>query len=252
MSKLHLTLAMGALVLLAANHVEAQGPKQTAGPGAGQGMGQGMGQGAGRGMGQGAGRAMGQGAGRGAERPERGLGAGQYQGDMFTLVGNPAVQTELKLDSQQQERLLVLGQSEHARQAAQMVSQRGSCERTDERRAVMSQVRKDIEDILTQQQWERLNEIWVQVRGVRALQSDRISKTLEISRPQQKQINQLLSGGFRGQAAELESQVLEILNEDQRQKFTALQGAPFEHQAGARGRVGDPPRDGRGRTQSQP
>lgn len=251
MLKLHFTLAMGALVLLAGDHVGAQVPKQAAGPRVGQGIGQGarqgVGQGAGRGVGQGAGRGMGQGAGRGMEMPERGQGAGQYQGDMFTLVGNPAVQTELKLDPQQQEKLRALGQSEHARQAAQMLSQRGSCERTDDRRAVMAQVRKDIEAILSQQQWKRLNEIWVQVRGVRALQSERIAKVLEISRPQQKQIDQLLRGGFRGRAAEIEAQVLEILNEQQRQQFTALQGEPFEHQTGARGGAIDPPRDGRGR-----
>jgi hypothetical protein len=204
----------------------------------------------GRGTGPGAGRGAGAGAGRGATMPERGQGRGQNQGDMFTLVGDPAVQNELKLDAQQREKLRTLGESEHARQAAQMLSQRGSCERTDDRRAVMAKVRNDIEEILSQSQWKRLNEIWVQVRGVRALQSERISKTLELTRPQQKQIDQLLSGGFRGRAAQIELQVLELLNENQRQQFVALQGVPFQRESAAGGGPDSvPPRDGRGRMQ---
>ena len=182
--------------------------------------------------------------------PERGQGWGQNQGDMFTLVGDPAVQNELKLDAQQREKLRALGKSEHARQAAQMLSQRGSCERTDDRRAVMAKVRNDIEGILSPSQWKRLNEIWVQVRGVRALQSERIAKTLELTQPQQKQIAQLLSGGFRGRAAQIELQVLDVLNENQRQQFVALQGVPFQRESTSGGGPdGVPPRDGRGRMQ---
>lgn len=241
MYRILLHSAIGLMFLAAGLPTQAQ----SNGPTAGTQMG--------RGTGQGAGRGAGQGAGRGATMPERGQGWGQNQGDMFTLVGDPAVQNELKLDAQQREKLRALGKSEHARQAAQMLSQRGSCERTDDRRAVMAKVRNDIEGILSPSQWKRLNEIWVQVRGVRALQSERIAKTLELTQPQQKQIAQLLSGGFRGRAAQIELQVLDVLNENQRQQFVALQGVPFQRESTSGGGPdGVPPRDGRGRMQRQP
>ena len=241
MYRILLHSAIGLMFLAAGLPTQAQ----SNGPTAGTQMG--------RGTGQGAGRGAGQGAGRGATMPERGQGWGQNQGDMFTLVGDPAVQNELKLDAQQREKLRALGKSEHARQAAQMLSQRGSCERTDDRRAVMAKVRNDIEEILSPSQWKRLNEIWVQVRGVRALQSERIAKTLELTQPQQKQIAQLLSGGFRGRAAQIELQVLDVLNENQRQQFVALQGVPFQRESTSGGGPdGVPPRDGRGRMQRQP
>lgn len=238
MSRFLLSFAIASAMLVVSLPLLAQGP------------GQGAGQGAGRGQGWGAGRGAGQGARQDGAMPDRGQGWGQNRGDMVTLVNRADVQAELKLDPEQRKQLVALGETEHARLAAQMLSERGSCERTDQRRAVMAQVRQDIERIMDSQQWERLNQIWVQIRGVRALQSDRISKTLEISRPQQKQIDQLLAGGFQGRGGQIEAQVLKVLTDDQRQQFVALQGPRFQQDRSPMGgAAGDPPRDGRGRMQ---
>jgi hypothetical protein len=237
MCKVLLSLAIGSMALLGSTPAGAQGTVVT--PQRGQ-------QGAGQGMGRGAAQGMGQGMGRGAGQPQRGQGLGQYQGDMFTLVHDPAVQRELQLDSEQLDRLRALGDSEHARQAAQMLSERGSCERTDDRRAVMVRVRQDIEDILDENQWLRLNQIWLQVRGVRALQSERVAKTLQLSPQQQGAIVRLLGGGFRGGAAQIEARALALLTDQQRQQFAAMQGPVFR-QVRTGGGAGEPPRDGRGR-----
>ncbi len=264
MRTMMLSLAIGTMVAFTAAQVAAQGMGQGAGRGPGQGggwgAGQGAGQGAGRGAGQGAGRGAGQGAGRGAGQgardgsPQRGQGLGQNQGDQLTLVNHPRVQAELRLNSDQVQRLRELTESEPARRAAQMLAERGSCERTDERREVMSQVREEIADILDETQWERLNQIWVQVRGVRALQSERIAKKLELTSRQRKEIGGLLSGGFLGRGDEITAQAMEVLNEDQKKKFTAMKGAEFRMQAGgpgAGGGAGAAPRDGRGRAQTR-
>ncbi len=221
MRKVLVSLAVGSMVLLATERAWSQAA----------GMGQGAGRGAGQGQGQGAGRGAGQGLGRGAGRdgqPQRGQGQGQYRGDMFTLVAEPAVQKELKLNSQQIADLGELRNTEVARKAAQMLSERGSCERTEDRRKVMSQVRGEIERILDEEQWERLEQIWLQVRGVRALQSERIANTLELSREQRGRIARLLSGGFLGRAAEVEEQALQILTDQQRQQFRTMQGPVFK------------------------
>ncbi len=230
MRKVLVTLAVGSMALLASEKGWAQGAamaQRGQGPGMGQGAGQGAGRGAGQGMGRGAGQGAGRGAGRG-EQPQRGQGQGQYRGDMFTLVADPAVQKELNLNSQQMAELRELRNMEVARKAAQMLSERGSCERTEERRKVMSQVRGEIERILDEEQWERLEQIWMQVRGVRALQSERIANTLDLSREQRGRIARLLSGGFLGRAAEVEQQALQILTEPQRKQFRTMQGPPFQ------------------------
>ena len=249
------SLAIGTMVAFAAAQVAAQGMGQGASQGGGQGGGWGAGQGGGRGAGQGAGRGAGQGAQDGS--PQRGQGLGQNQGDQLTLVNHPRVQAELQLSSEQVQRLQQLVQSEPARRAAQMLAERGSCERTDERRKVMTQVRQGIQNILNKDQWQRLNEIWVQVRGVRALQSERIAKELELTRGQEKQLGGLLSGGFLGRGDEMEAKAMEVLNEDQQKKFTAMKGAEFRLQAGGPGAgggggAGTAPRDGRGRGRMNP
>ncbi len=236
MRKLLVSLAVGSWALLATEGVQAQdtalafqrGPQ---GGGMGQGAGQGAGRGAGQGAGQGMGRGAGQGAGRGAgqaAQTQRGQGQGQYRGDMFTLVADPVVQKELKLRAEQIQQLRELGNTEVAREAAQMLSERGSCERTDDRRKVMSQVRGEIERILDEKQWERLEQIWLQVRGVRALQSDRVANTLELSREQRGRLTRLLGGGFLGRAAEVEKQALAVLNAEQRKQFATMQGPAFK------------------------
>ena len=241
MRKLFASLVAGCLAVLAAEDVWAQmGRGMGAGGGQGQGMGQGMGRGMGRGMGQGAGQGM---------PAQRGQGQGQFQGDMFSLIHNPAVQRELALTPEQGQKLRALGQTEAAQRAAQMLAQRGSCEKTDERRAVMAQVRDEIKTILREPQWKRFNEIWVQVRGVRALQSQRIAEELELTREQRSQVVGLLGGGFLGRAAEIEAEALALLNEDQRERFLAMHGEPFAmlERLRAGGGAGNPPMDGRGR-----
>jgi hypothetical protein len=224
MRKVLATLAVGSMALLAIESVRAQDAavafqrgRQVGGPG----------QGAGRGFGQGTGQKMGRGAGQGMQ-PRRGQGQGQYQGDMFTLVSDPVVRTELRLTAEQIKRIDELGNTEIARAARQMLSERGSCERTDDRRKVMSQVRDEIEKILEEEQWERLEQIWLQVRGVRALQSERVAQTLKLSHAQRGELARLLSGGFLGRAAEIEAQALDVLSEEQRRRFVAMQGPAFE------------------------
>jgi hypothetical protein len=242
MSKVLPSLMVALLAVLAVEAARAQG---------GPGQGQGMGRGAAQGQGQGLGRGPGQGAGQGT--PQRGEGQGQYQGDMFTLIQRPAVQRELKLAPEQVGKLRALGETDVAQQAARMLADRGSCDKTAERRQVMAQVRDDIREILNDAQWKRLNEVWVQVRGVRALQSERVAADLELTAQQKRRIGQLLTGGFRGNAAELEAETLAVLTEDQRKQFRAMWGEPFAmlDRAGAAGApgggAGSQPRDGRGR-----
>ena len=92
-----------------------------------------------------------------------------------------------------------------------------------------------------------LNQIWLQVRGVRALQSERVAQSLELSELQRGRLTRLLSGGFLGRAAQVEAQALALLSDEQRQQFVAMQGLPFARQQQRGEGAGTPAFDGRGR-----
>ncbi len=248
MRKVLVTLAVGSMVLLATEGGWVQdavaqqeggrgqgggggasvggGRGQGGGGGAGVAGGRGQGRGAGRGTGRGAGQGLGRGAGRGTR--QRGEGEGQYRGDMFTLVAQPAVQKELTLQAEQLEQLDALRNSELGREAAEMLSRRGSPQRTEHRRAVMTEVRSEIRNILDQKQWKRFEQIWLQVRGVRALHNPEVAEALELSPEQRGRLAQLFSDGFRGRAAEIEARALAVLSAEQRQQFRKMQGPEFD------------------------
>jgi hypothetical protein len=132
----------------------------------------------------------------------------------------------------------------------------------EERNAFMEERRKEreeqtkaqmakISEILEEDQMGRLNELYVQAQGVGALQNPDIAAKLEITDDQREELREVSrdmqqemmaemrdlreSGDREAMQAkmtelrkEMEEEVLDVLNDDQKEKFTAMKGEPME------------------------
>jgi hypothetical protein len=132
----------------------------------------------------------------------------------------------------------------------------------EERNAFMEERRKEreeqakaelakISEILEEDQVGRLNELWVQAQGIAALQNPEIAAKLQITDDQREELREvsrdlqeemmaemreLRNSGDREAVQakmaelrkEMEEEVLDVLNDSQKQKFAALKGEPME------------------------
>ncbi len=193
-------------------------------------------------------------------------GAGVEAG---SLLRSEQVQAELKLSEDQLAEISAL--TEKAREQVRE-SFRGFRDLSDdERRAkgeelrskqqeLQADMRKQLEKVLSAEQVKRLDEISLQVRGMRALADSAIRSKLSITEEQKQGIDDIvqaqrdmmreLFGGMRelrdldnderaakfaelrekGEelASETEAAVLELLTEEQRRSFAEMKGKPFE------------------------
>jgi hypothetical protein len=139
----------------------------------------------------------------------------------------------------------------------------------DERRAAFSKMQKgreerakklpeQLEQVLLPQQMDRLKQIQLQLRGIRALREEEVVKELKITAAQTKEIEgveeklreengpkfrELMASGdreamqeaFTKVRAESEKQVLAVLTSDQKKQFEEMKGEKFEMPEGAFG-----------------
>ena len=182
--------------------------------------------------------------------------------DTITLIGSKQVEEELKVTQQQKEKIskaveavrsemrrLTAGLRELPHQEREVKLARIR----EKREQLNSEARKEIETALSDDQVERLGQISLQMRGVRALADDDLSRKLEMSNDQQNIIKAVLGEqekrqrelfqnmsnlprGERGQLfakiremrTESESRALAVLTQEQQSAFNELKGAKFE------------------------
>ena len=190
-----------------------------------------------------------------------GFGGGGFGGGKIGLIQNEQVQQELKLSDEQKSKV-----GEVATRVREAGPQRGQGggqadrEQLRERLQAMSRVvaeeEKKLDEILNDEQKTRLEQISLQVTGVRALARDEVASKLGLSDEQKEKVQAALRSQ-RGQAGDgqgqprpdaaaqrerrqqLEQQVLAVLNDEQKQKWEELKGEAFELQRrGGQGRRG--------------
>jgi hypothetical protein len=118
-------------------------------------------------------------------------------------------------------------------------------------------LREKLEEVLLPEQFERLQQIALQVQGMRALMSDRVVGELGISDAQKEEMENVFgsmrdrmmemfrSGDREGMREKMESmrdeiqnEAMAVLSDDQRKKFEAMKGEPFEMPEGMERRGG--------------
>ncbi|MCA9104902.1 MAG: hypothetical protein KDA83_05725 [Planctomycetales bacterium] len=197
-------------------------------------------------------------------------------GGSAMLVTNEAIQKELDLlDEQVADIEAAMEEMNENRpefdfQALRDLPEDERTEKMEEFREKMQELSADmekkIEGILLPEQMERLQQIQVQMQGIRALQSDRVAEELDLTSSQKEKIadafdsfgekmrermqelrDQGGQGGPGGQGgrggrggfgalgeemqkmnAELEEEVLDILSSSQRSKFDDMKGEEFD------------------------
>ncbi len=172
--------------------------------------------------------AMAQG-GKGGGRGGRGGGV-----NPITLVKVEGVQKDLELSQDQKDKVAKLEATQIDFQSLANLSQ-------EERRAKMAESRaadqKKVNEILLPPQVERLQEIAIQLDGVRALTRPEVQTKLKITDDQKTKIDEALAnaggggkgkGGFGRISPEVEAQVIDVLTADQKSQYTAMQGKKTE------------------------
>ncbi len=191
-----------------------------------------------------------------------GFGLGGFGGSKVGLVQNEQVQQELKLTDEQKSKVDEI--AARVREAGPQRGQGGgeaNREQLRERMQAMSRVvaeeEKKLDEVLDEQQKKRLDQISLQVTGVRALMRDEVASKLELSDEQKEKVQAALraqrgqGGGdrpdpaaFRERREQLEQQVMAVLSDEQKQKWEELKGEAFELQR--RGGAGEGQRRGGG------
>lgn len=174
-------------------------------------------------------------------------GAGRFGGvaQLLGMLRMPDVQAELKLTDAQKTKLEALNVRPEA--GAGPPTQ-------EERQARAAKLEKDIQSILDKAQYERLKQLSLQLRGPEALASDpELQKALGLTEDQIKKISDTVAQvrqshmqQFRGGAAgeqpsreqmaarmqemrkEMASKVEAHLTAEQKAKFQAMKGKPFQ------------------------
>ncbi len=200
------------------------------------------------------------------QRPSRGGRAGGFGGfgriDTMRLIRSQQVQEELKVTESQKEK--IQGAEEEVRREMRDLTaglrelsgperEKKIAEIRQERTKMNSRARKVIKAVLNADQVRRLDEINLQLRGVRALVEEDVAGKLEISDQQQETIKkifgeqekkarelfQTMSNLRREERGQLfarrremqtatESNTLEVLTQEQRSAFDKLKGARFD------------------------
>lgn len=193
-------------------------------------------------------------------------GRGGFGGSSLTgLLRVEAVQEEIELMPDQKEAVEKINESRPQTERPEGIDFR---DRSEENRAKLEEwmekarkereefeakAREQLEEVLLPNQMERLEQIEVQLMGVRALMNDRVAKALKLTTAQKddlqktsdasreemmSKMREIFSGGGgdrdamreKMQAAqkEAEDKLLAVLTSDQKKDFEAMKGEPFE------------------------
>ena len=88
---------------------------------------------------------------------------------------------------------------------------------------------KLIASVLDQAQFARLRQLEVQFEGIRALENERVAQALDLSDEQKKDASEYGTANRNPSFEELEKMVVEILNDDQLEKWNReIHGPQFE------------------------
>lgn len=241
------------------------------------------------------GRARGGDQGRRGQRggfPGGGFAGGRGGVDKLTLVAARPIQEELKLG---EDELFLINKlvEDHRSETRALFSgidfrslseedRRSKFEELTKKRTELArESEKGLAEFLTEPQAKRLNEIAVQLQGVRALTDDDVAKKLKLTSDQKKKVEdalkavdedrrkmfeQLRAGGdgFEGMREKMEearrksdARVLAVLSGDQQKQFDEMKGKPFDvdrralFNPGGRGRGGQDGGRPRGQGQGQ-
>jgi len=256
-----------ALVLMLSTVAQAQEERQRDGADRERGQ-QGQGQGRQRGGNQGGRGQRGGGFPGGGGRP----GGGGI--DKLTLVSAKPVQEELKLG--EDELFFVKQLSDELRaDSRELFTGLDFRNLSDEKReelgkkraALVKEAEKGLVELLTEAQSKRLDEIALQIMGLRALANEDVAKKLKMTSEQKKGVEDArksadderrkmfeemrAGGGFEGMREKMEAsrkksdeKLLAVLTDDQKKQFADMKGKPFDVDPrtlfGSRGRGGQP------------
>ena len=209
--------------------------------------------------------------GRGGAFGGMGMG-GRGGGDMkMGLLRVDAVKTELEVSPAQDEAIEKLTTQMREQMREQFGGDRPDFRNMDEdeRREFFDKMRKQaeeqaaerdaqLEEVLLPQQLERLDEIALQLRGVQALEDEKVVSKLKITDAQkekmtevQESLRERMRETFQGGGAggnfreafsklreEMEKELLAVLTTDQQKQFEEMKGEKFEMPEGAFGAMG--------------
>jgi len=196
--------------------------------------------------------------GRGAPGGFGGGGFGSPAQMKLTYLANEAVQKELELTNDQKADVKKLSDETQAKGREmyaglfqggnqQNLSEEERNKRRDEMRAKTEafgkEVAKKMEAVLLPPQTDRLQEVYIQIRGASTLTDADIAKALALSDQQKDQLSEIRQSGFqRGQGGqqggfdaaqfaarqkERDEKSLAVLSADQKSKFEKMKGEPF-------------------------
>ncbi|HVU86720.1 MAG TPA: redoxin domain-containing protein [Pirellulales bacterium] len=146
------------------------------------------------------------------------------------LVRDPAVQQELDLEATEADAVdALVADVEYKLFLLRDVP---ATEKTIERNALAERVENGLRQTLRQPQRKRLSELLLRAQGYPALAAPPYAETLKLSRAQVDSITKLLNAAKQAKAgtpaANLDKQVLGVLNREQNEQLTHLAGEPFD------------------------
>ncbi|MFQ5732775.1 MAG: hypothetical protein ACE5KM_12580 [Planctomycetaceae bacterium] len=190
-----------------------------------------------------------------------------YSPNPLSLLRNPKVQEELKLDDDQKteaaEAIKELNKSrrEGFQKLRGLKGQKRLKKSRENRKKYAADSTKKAKEILEPKQYARLQEILVQIQGTRALQNPEIQKKLKVTAEQKDKFRDVQKSGVEKRskilkdlranggridfrkyreksqevAKEVEKKTLEVLTKAQREQFAKMKGKKFD--LGRRGRL---------------
>jgi thiol-disulfide isomerase/thioredoxin len=141
------------------------------------------------------------------------------------LVRDPAVQAELRLDRAQMDE--VSAAVLEVDQPLWVLRDVPLAKSTPQLDALLAKFRKRLSGTLTPAQIARLDEIVLQGRGYKALVSPELSRRLQLTAQQIKQLSQALSAA-KPEAPAASKKILDVLSYEQQSALTAMVGKPFD------------------------
>ncbi len=167
---------------------------------------------------------------------------------LLLLLREPAVLDELQLDAAQRQAIL---QANAALDGPLLSSRNKPSQQSEQVPQWLAETRQQLKSTLTARQLQRLDQIRIRIRGYRALLDAQVAQQVGLNDRQQQKIEQLfealgkdleqlqqraqkgesrdaLSKEANGLQQDTQKKVVALLSNDQRQKFLALIGRPFE------------------------
>ena len=180
---------------------------------------------------------------------------GMGGGGPVTLLGNPGVQKELKLDSDQVEKATELATKTREKmmglrdQLSDLQGQERFAKQAELAKPINDEAMKTASAFLKPEQVARLHQIELQQRGIRALSDPMVAKKLNVTEEQSSKVKALMtdmqaemreiqqSAGDDRRAAmekiqslnkETHTKVMALMTDDQKKTWKEMTGEPFE------------------------